>query len=33
MTALHRREVLVRDHDFEHFQGAWVMPRTSAAPG
>ena len=21
MTALHRREVLVRDHDFEHFQG------------
>lgn len=26
MTALHRREVLVRDHDFEHFQGAWVMP-------
>lgn len=33
MTALHRREVLVRDHDFEHFQGAWVMPKDQRRTG
>ncbi len=33
MTALHRREVLVRDHDFKHFQGAWVMPKDQRRTG
>lgn len=33
MTALHRREVLVRDHDFGAFQGAWVMPKDQRRSG
>lgn len=33
MTALHRREVLVRDHDLSIFRGRGSCPRTSAAPG
>ena len=26
MTAMHRREVYVREHDFGAFQGAWITP-------
>ena len=33
MSALHKREVLIRDHDFEHFQGAWVMPKDERRSG
>ena len=33
MTALHKREVLIRDHDFERFQGAWVMPKDERRSG
>ena len=33
MSALHKREVLIRDHDFERFQGAWVMPRDERRSG
>ena len=27
MEAIHRRDVIVRDHDFGPFQGAWIMPK------
>ena len=33
MSALHKREVLIRDHDFERFQGAWVMPKDQRRSG
>ena len=33
MSALHKREVLIRDHDFERFQGAWVMPKDERRSG
>ena len=33
MTALHKREVLVKDHPFERFQGAWVMPKDQRRSG
>ena len=33
MTALHKREVLVKDHPFERFQGAWVMPKDQRRTG
>ena len=33
MSALHKREVLIRDHDFERFQGAWVMPKDERRNG
>ena len=33
MSALHKREVLTRDHDFERFQGAWVMPKDERRSG
>lgn len=33
MSALHKREVLIRDHDFECFQGAWVMPKDERRSG
>ena len=33
MSALHKREVLIRDHDFELFQGAWVMPKDERRSG
>ena len=33
MSALHKREVLIRDHDFDRFQGAWVMPKDERRSG
>ena len=33
MEALHRREVIVHDHPFEQFEGAWVMPRDERRQG
>ena len=33
MSALRKREVLIRDHDFERFQGAWVMPKDERRSG
>ena len=33
MSALHKREVLIRDHDFERFQGVWVMPKDERRSG
>ena len=27
MTAIHKREVYVREHDFGGFQGAWLTPK------
>ena len=33
MTALHKREVLVKDHAFDSFQGAWVMPKDQRRSG
>ena len=33
MSALHRREVIDRDHDFGAFQGAWVMPKDERRSG
>lgn len=33
MSALHKWEVLIRDHDFERFQGAWVMPKDERRSG
>ena len=33
MSALHKREVLIRDHGFERFQGAWVMPKDERRSG
>lgn len=33
MCALRRREVLIREHDFGLFQGAWLMPRDQRRDG
>ena len=33
MTALHKREVLVKEHPFARFQGAWVMPKDERRSG
>ncbi len=33
MTALHRREVYVRAHDFGAFAGAWLMPKDERRTG
>ena len=33
MTALHKREVLVKGHAFDSFQGAWVMPKDQRRSG
>ena len=33
MTALHRREVYVREHDFGAFQGAWITPHDQRRTG
>ena len=33
MSALHKREVLIRDHDFAQFKGAWVMPKDERRSG
>ena len=33
MTALHKREIIAREHDFGAFQGAWIMPRDERRNG
>ena len=33
MEAIHRRDVIVRDHDFGPFQGAWIMPKDERRQG
>lgn len=33
MEALHRKEVIVKDHAFTRFEGAWVMPRDERRQG
>ena len=33
MTALHRSEIMIRDHDFGPFQGAWIMPKDERRQG
>ena len=33
MTAIHKREVYVRAHDFGGFQGAWLMPKDKRRSG
>ena len=33
MAALHKREVLAKEHDFGRFQGAWIMPRDERRSG
>ena len=33
MTALHRSEIMTKTHDFQHFQGAWIMPQDQRRGG
>ena len=33
MEAIHRRDVIIRDHDFGPFQGAWIMPKDERRQG
>ena len=33
MTAIHKREVYVREHDFGGFQGAWLTPKDKRRTG
>ena len=33
MTALHRSEIMTKNHDFERFQGAWIMPQDQRRGG
>ena len=33
MEAIHRRDVIVRDHDFGPFQGAWIIPKDERRQG
>ena len=33
MTAIHRHEVFSREHDFENFKGAWIMPNDERRTG
>ena len=33
MTALHRSEIMAKDHDFQRFQGAWIMPQDQRRSG
>ena len=33
MTALHKHEVMVKEHDFGRFQGAWIMPKDERRNG
>ena len=33
MTALHRSEIMAKNHDFECFQGAWIMPQDQRRGG
>ena len=33
MTALHKREVYVKEHAFASFQGAWITPKDQRRTG
>ena len=33
MEAIHRRDVIVRDHDFGPFRGAWIIPKDERRQG
>ena len=33
MAALHKREIMAKEHDFGRFQGAWIMPRDERRDG
>ena len=33
MTALHRSEIMAKEHDFGRFQGAWIMPQDQRRGG
>ena len=33
MAALHKREIMAKEHDFGRFQGAWIMPRDERRSG
>ena len=33
MTALHRSEIMTKNHDFQRFQGAWIMPQDQRRGG
>ena len=33
MTALHSSEIMTKNHDFQHFQGAWIMPQDQRRGG
>ena len=33
MTALHRSEIMAKGHDFQRFQGAWIMPQDQRRSG
>ena len=33
MTALHRSEIMTKNHDFQHFQVAWMMPQDQRRGG
>ena len=33
MTVLHRSEIMTKNHDFQHFQGAWIMPQDQRRGG
>lgn len=33
MEAIHKKDVKVRDHPFDRFEGAWVMPRDERRQG
>ena len=33
MTALHRSEIMAKNHDFECFQGAWIIPQDQRRGG
>ena len=33
MTALHRSEIMTKNHDFQRFQGAWIMPQDQRRDG
>ena len=33
MAALHKREIMAKEHDFGRFQGAWIMPRDERRNG
>ena len=33
MEAIHKKDVIVRDYSFEHFEGAWLIPRDERRSG